>query len=257
MKNKIAVWVITILFGGLFGLQVYKFGALKLPIHLPLLLLVTTGFVAGLLPSLRPIQSRLMFLSAYGSAFLLLWATGRPEANLRIGLFWLATATLVISILSVLAYVQSVNGKSRWSWAFMLAIVFGLFIAYASGPGGGPGWMAKAIEQIFGLGPEDWRIRAAILFWIRKTMHFVGYGAAAYCTAWAARKQGASVVPALLAGYAWPLPLAIFDEWQQKSSPTRTGSPWDVFLDFCGMTTFLFVLWLIWRRKDRPEEKPS
>ncbi len=254
VKNRIAVWVVTILFGSLYILQVVKFGYMKLPIHLPFLLLVITGLVAGLLPSLKPIQSRLMFLSAYGSAFLLLWATGRPEAGLKVGLFWIATAGLVISILSVLAYVQHLNGKKPWSWAFMLAVVFGLFIAYASGPGGGPGWMSRMIEQIFGLGPEDWEVRSAILFWIRKTMHFVGYGSAAFCTAWAARKQGASLKAAILAGYAWPLPLAVFDEWQQHSSPTRTGSPWDVLLDFCGMSIFLFSFWLIWRNRSEQKE---
>ena len=234
-------------------LQIVKFGAMKLPIHLPLLLLVASGFAVGFLPSLKALQMRLMFLTAYGAAFIWLWATGQPQSGLGIGKFWLATSVVLFAILIVLSAVQSQSTGSKWSWAFVIAVAFGLFIAFASGPGGEAGWMRTLVDSIFGFTEEDWRERSLIIFRIRKTLHFTGYGIAAFATAWTAYRQKAKIWQCVAAGYAWPLPLAIFDEWQQTKVSTRTGSPRDVFLDFCGMTAFLFVFWLL-RRKDREKE---
>lgn len=231
----------TLSFLAIFALQIWKMGQLQFPILAPLLLLLTTGLAAGLMPSLKPIQMRLMFLSAYGSAFLLLWAKGNPNADLPLTRTWIATTLTLLGVIFTLTWVHTRSKKRGWPWALAGAVAFGLFIAYFSGPAGGPGWMATMIGQL--LGTDDWRIIKAWVIGIRKTLHVTGYGGAAFCTAWAAYCQGATKRVSSFAAYAWLLPLATFDEWSQASAANRSGRPQDVLLDALGITLFLGLFW--------------
>ena len=252
VNRATATWIVTALFGGLLVLQAVRFGAMKLPVHLPLVLLVTTGLVAGLFPFLKPLQTRLMFVSAYGTAFIWVWATGQPASGLGIGRFWLATTVLLVAILAVLTFVQSQSQTSgkKWSWTFLLAVAFGLFVAFVSGPGGEADWLSELVWNVSGLDRSEWRTHIKIVFYIRKSIHFLVYGSAAFVTAWAIWKQGGKLPVCLAAGYGWPLPLAIFDEWNQSHVESRTGTPWDVMIDLFGMTVFLGVFAWIYKRKE-------
>lgn len=253
VNSRAAAWIVTALFGGLLILQIVRFGALQLPVHLPVVLLVATGLLAGLIPSLKSLQTRLMFVSAYGTAFIWMWATGQPNSGLGVGRFWLATTVLLLAIMAVLAYVQAQGEGKKWSWAFLLAVVFGLFIAFISGPEGGSDGMVKLVQMIFGYTDDDWRIVSRIVFFIRKTIHFTAYGSAAFFTAWAVWRQGGKLGSCWAAGYAWPLPLSVFDEWNQSHVNTRTGTMNDVVLDIFGMTFFLFVFTWFYKRRERKE----
>lgn len=245
MKQAWLGWVVTILFGALSLVQALRFGLLGLPLQIPLLALAAVGLLGGLLPSLKSLQHRLMFIAAYGSAFLFLWATGRPGAPPRDSVFWAASASLLVVLVAIVGWLQWEATHRKWSWSFVLAVAFGLFIAYASGPGGGPGWMHAFFLQLFGEGNREAADLAVLL--VRKSLHFCGYGAAAFCAAWAAWRQGADRRISVLAGYGWCLPISVFDEWNQTFAGNRTGSGWDVLLDMAGMTVFLWLFW--WLRR--------
>jgi VanZ family protein len=81
---------------------------------------------------------------------------------------------------------------------------------------------------------------------IRKSGHFVGYGAIgiAWLRAWwmtfPRLRFFSDAVLALLGTAA----IACCDEWHQAYLPNRTSSPWDVLLDCCGAVTMLLLVYL-------------
>jgi VanZ family protein len=87
-----------------------------------------------------------------------------------------------------------------------------------------------------------------IVFWVRKTIHFTGYGTISLLF-W-------------LYYYLWRLPkpaffgvlscavIASLDEYTQSLTSFRTGKPEDVLIDICGAVIFsLGVSWWLKRRK--------
>ncbi len=90
-------------------------------------------------------------------------------------------------------------------------------------------------------------------FVIRKSAHFIEYGilSALWFRAWYGVRTGASRLQALLPALAVTLLVAIGDEWHQAFVPSRTSSPRDVALDFCGALFAQLVIWMIWRSRRR------
>ena len=100
---------------------------------------------------------------------------------------------------------------------------------------------ALAFQSLFGpVSDARW---ATIHHYIRKSGHFLGYGALglAWLRAWwlsLPRYRFLIDAELALAGTAL---VASWDEWHQTFLPNRTGSPWDVLLDCCGA---LFMQWV-------------
>jgi len=77
--------------------------------------------------------------------------------------------------------------------------------------------------------------------WIRKSGHFLGYGAIGLAWLRACRMTSPGLpfaTDALLALLGTGL-LASWDEWHQSFLPNRTSSPWDVLLDCAGASVML------------------
>jgi VanZ family protein len=93
-------------------------------------------------------------------------------------------------------------------------------------------------------------------FAIRKAAHFIEYGilSALWLRAWYGIQAGARRVYALLPALAVTLLVAIADEWHQAFVPSRTSSPRDVALDFCGALFAQLVIWIVWRNHQRQYE---
>ncbi len=89
-------------------------------------------------------------------------------------------------------------------------------------------------ESLFGpIGDPRWE---TIHHYIRKSGHFVGYGALGLTwlrALWMSLPRYRFLFDAELALAATAL-VASLDEWHQTFLPNRTGSPWDVLLDCCG-----------------------
>lgn len=243
--RPVTIWTAA-LFVLLLGLELWKFGSLKMQVHVPIVFLAAAGLVVGVIPVLRPWRVRGMFFCAYATAFLWLWATGQPEFGLRIGRAWLAMTGLLVLTLGTLVWRQVTDKEKPWSPALVLALGFGLWVAFISGSIGSAEHTRGWVDSLPFLKGEPWQVRAHWVAVIRKSGHFCGYGTAALVTAVAVRKQGAPKWLAFLAGYAWPLPLSLFDEWRQGMSPGREGQFSDVVLDATGMTVFLLVLVVVW-----------
>lgn len=99
------------------------------------------------------------------------------------------------------------------------------------------------IEWLF---PDlDLRSRYQLLLFLRKLAHPAVYGVLAAlafpAAAWTLRAAPGVLRPAL--ALAPVAALAVSDEWRQSASPLRTGSAYDVLLDFAGgAAVILFAL---------------
>lgn len=93
-------------------------------------------------------------------------------------------------------------------------------------------------------------------FLIRKSAHFTEYGilSALWFRAWYGLRSGASRLHALLPALAMTLVVAVADEWHQAFVPSRTSSPRDVALDFCGAVFAQLVIWMVWRNRMRARQ---
>lgn len=87
-----------------------------------------------------------------------------------------------------------------------------------------------------------------IVFWFRKTMHFLGYGALGilfwyYFYLW-------GVTRCFWFGIGATALVAVYDEFSQSFTTFRSGKPEDVLLDVCGALTIGLLARLIlkWRR---------
>jgi len=254
MRQDRVRWFAAAAFAVLCILQAVKWGAMQLPIQGPLLLILVFGLVVAGFKNEFPFRNHVLFVCAYGATFFLIWAVSHPGVELVPGRTWLLTLVACAALAGIIVW--NTRGKNGWVWlvALMATVGFGLLIALISGPRGGPDWMAVLVQKWLGLRDDQWEYRNSIVYMIRKFLHFTGYGLAALAAAVAARKAGAKINRAVLLGIAWPLPLAIFDEYQQRFAPTRTGMATDVVLDFCGMLAFLGVFAFMQKRKETHAE---
>jgi VanZ family protein len=83
--------------------------------------------------------------------------------------------------------------------------------------------------------------------YIRKLAHFTEYGILGY---FAYRAFSVSIVRPrnwVAGALALAALIAVIDEFNQSFEPSRTGSPWDVFIDISGATSVLLLCFL-WKR---------
>ena len=95
---------------------------------------------------------------------------------------------------------------------------------------------------------------------LRKTGHFVGYGAIglAWLRAWWMTLPRSHFSQDVLLALAGTSAMAISDEYHQSFLPNRTSSPWDVFLDCCGalamqLLVYFFMRLFLPRKLSHPE----
>ena len=100
--------------------------------------------------------------------------------------------------------------------------------------------------------PQWWRLH----YEIRKVGHFVGYGLlslAGFRAVWMTLLPGAEPSRRRLAAHGLAMLGTLFvascDEFHQTLLPNRTGSGWDVLLDFSGAALLQFLVWLWTRRR--------
>ena len=103
------------------------------------------------------------------------------------------------------------------------------------------------VEALFGaISDARW---ATIHHYIRKSGHFLGYGALglAWLRAWwMTLPKSRFLHDALLALLGTAL-VASADEFHQTFLPNRTGSPWDVLLDCCGAIVLQTMVYVFMR----------
>ena len=119
---------------------------------------------------------------------------------------------------------------------------FAMLVGYFSSGAGGAGPMLTWLTAHGCTDPQAHLITLCF----RKTIHFTFYGTVGWTALQAARQatdsSSAAVRTALLAAVA----LASFDELRQSGYTSRTGSAWDVLLDFSGAAVFIGLS--EWRR---------
>jgi VanZ family protein len=132
----------------------------------------------------------------------------------------------------------------------------------------GIGIIATESTQYFGSdrtsGPFRWLFQAlfgvvsdahweVIHHLIRKTGHFLGYGAIGltWLRAWRMTLLHARFLKHAALALAGTALLASWDEWHQSFLPNRTSSPWDVMLDCCG-ALFMLSIVAAWLRRSHP-----
>ncbi len=93
-------------------------------------------------------------------------------------------------------------------------------------------------------------------YYIRKTAHFSEYAVLALLTARVFVKLRPSMRfwPGIV--LAFVAVVACFDELYQTLNPSRTPSPYDSLLDFCGGAFAVAVFWLVLRRRRSRYELP-
>lgn len=123
----------------------------------------------------------------------------------------------------------------------LAAIIY--FLVYTSvDPHWGGGYWEQWLMVRTGLGVENAHF---IVFWVRKTSHFCGYGSLGllfwlYFFLW-------RVKPSLIIGLVATALVALGDEYQQSLSTFRSGQSLDVVIDilgamvFCGVYRILFL----------------
>jgi VanZ family protein len=119
------------------------------------------------------------------------------------------------------------------------------------------GWLRPIVERL--LGHIDDIVWGNLHHYIRKTGHFLGYGAVGFTflrawlhtldrrgrrslTAWRLQSSLLAILSTAL--------VASGDEFHQTFIPSRTGSPMDVLLDTIGALTLCLLVWLVcWIRR--------
>jgi len=118
---------------------------------------------------------------------------------------------------------------------------------HTSGP------LRRLFEALFGR--LSWRQWEQIHHIIRKTGHFVGYGAVGltWLRAWWMTLPHSRFLQDAALALAGTALVASLDEWHQAFLPNRTGSPWDVLLDCTGALALQVVVY-VYMRTFRPKK---
>jgi VanZ family protein len=107
--------------------------------------------------------------------------------------------------------------------------------------------LRRIYEALFGrVSNGQWE---SIHHLIRKSGHFLAYGTIglAWVRAWwRTLPHSRFLLDSLLALLGTGL-IASADEWHQTYLPNRTGTPWDVLLDCCGVITLQLLAYLLMR----------
>lgn len=213
-------------------------------------LMLVVVMLLGVLPSYRPVESRLPFFFGYGSAFAIayIYSVEPPIAGSTAErISRLAIPLLVLTLLvGLVFYIRSwpLHPSAKW-----LGIVFGLglLLAYFSGEAGGTGhggW-ERWLTQHLDLSPGA---AYALVVIARKAVHIAFYGLLAFSAWSAARAEKISKPEAVLFAAILSMSHAGFDELRQSVTPDRTGSVWDLLIDLVGVVLFLTLA----TRPERP-----
>ena len=123
-------------------------------------------------------------------------------------------------------------------------------------------WLRPIVQNLIGVMPDStW---ATFHHYVRKTGHFIGYGAVAFTflRAWlhTLDLRGPSSLlswrlNSTLLAIVSPAIVASCDEYHQTFIPSRTGSPIDVLLDTVGACALCLLVWLLcWSKRPRAED---
>ena len=143
--------------------------------------------------------------------------------------------------------------RGLWFWIYVwLPVAVGVAV------------MGMESTQVFGAnytsGPLRWLYQSLFgavsnLRWeeihhlIRKSGHFLGYGllGLAWLRAWWLTLPRSEFFVDTMLAFAGAAVTASADEFHQSSLPNRTGSPWDVLLDCCGVLAMQLLVYLFMR----------
>jgi VanZ family protein len=159
--------------------------------------------------------------------------------------------------------------EGGWGWwaAVWLPAAFAVCIIVVESTGtfsaeNTSSWLRPIFENVFGrINDAGWEL---FHHYLRKTGHFVGYGAVGFTflRAWL-HTQARRGIGSLIAWRTECTVLAIFstalvasgDEFHQSFLPSRTGVPLDVLLDTSGACALCLAVWLVfWSRSCREQE---
>lgn len=88
-----------------------------------------------------------------------------------------------------------------------------------------------------------------IHFYLRKSGHFIGYGTLGllWLRAWWLTLPRSEFFVDTMLAFAGAAMTAGADEFHQSFLPNRTGTPWDVLLDCCGVLAMQLLVYLFMR----------
>ena len=112
---------------------------------------------------------------------------------------------------------------------------------YTSGP------LRRLFQALFWhVSDANWDI---IHFYIRKTGHFLGYGALGllWLRSWRMSLPALGFLSNAGLALMGTALVATWDEWHQTFLPNRTGTPLDVLLDCCGAITLQALVYVFMR----------
>lgn len=165
---------------------------------------------------------------------LAMWAGANPWG--RSPVLW-AVAMITGGLLAIAILARPVDSRLRYLFASVaLAAALNAVGGGESGPGGLSSWL-----QSLGISPElAWQITVIV----RKAIHFAYYGLVALTAHLGCQPK----IP--IWAISWAIVLACFDEYRQSSAPGRTGTVWDVVLDFSGAIAYVGLAMIVERRRD-------
>jgi VanZ family protein len=164
-------------------------------------------------------------------------------------LYWLTMALLALGSLAAgLATFSSYqkNPKARAIIAALVPIfVCAWLVAYFSSSTGAGGHMIEWFIRHLSM---DRASAQRLSFAVRKSIHFLFYGLFGLFAYRAASKGG--IRNSVLAGVAFSVFHAAFDELRQAGYADRTGSFWDVLLDLSGAVVFVLCAAFLRQARD-------
>ena len=196
-------------------------------------------------PALK-LSTRGMLAAAYGLLFIVYGLAGAgqwPIAQMSVPAMLLAAGALYLALKNE-ARTED-DHLNPWFMGWVCALVIGILIALLSGPSGSSGRMREVLEYNFRMNPAQIDLTLTIM---RKSIHVICYAASAafVACAWSRKEKGAGP---LAVGGIWAFVHAAFDEWNQASFPSRTGTPIDLVWDGAGIALGLFIAGMIIRKR--------
>jgi VanZ family protein len=133
-----------------------------------------------------------------------------------------------------------------------LPVALGIcFIAIESTPAFGADRTSGPLRAIFQaiFGPVSDSQWGQIHLYIRKSGHFAGYGllGLAWLRAWWMTLPSSAFLQDALLALVGTAIIASADEFHQTFLTNRTGTPWDVLIDCCGVLTLELVVYIFMR----------
>jgi VanZ family protein len=155
-----------------------------------------------------------------------------------------------MTILKIKESGKRLQTKQKRIWAILdLTLILGLTVGFLLQTSQDVRWGGGFWETWLA---THWRLPSGtahqLVFWFRKTAHFIGYGCLSllfwrYFYLWGIRRLTAGL------GLTATVLIAVLDEYTQASSNFRSGQPADVLLDCCGGAVFIVLALIALRRR--------